>query len=397
MSAWGRSSSLLPDAVDSAGPPTRRPIRYLSPMSDLSDDDCEDDAMSVTSFPPFSAGPSSVSSHTTHPQDDASMRSASPAPSVWSMTSSLRRQAYRHEYGRGLNNYSDIYSLPADDDEYERLDKQHEMFKVIMGKYPPPFDDVMRDNTPGEPKACLDLGCGSGSWIMEVAREYPNSSCVAVDLVPMQSTTMPPNCRSEVDDVNLGLEHFYGDFNVVHARLISSGIKDYHGLIEHISRVLRPGGLLDIMEFDFCGYDEHHKRIEPSVDGNIQAPWWPQWLAFLRDAAKNRGGAVDAATYLHDWVREHRRFENVVYREFWVPSSPFLSDPFWRQMGLCMREDILEFMRSGRPLLLGSGMPEALLNQIEQNAIRELMEARTPVYIRCQYVYATRKHPQPRA
>ena len=54
-------------------------------------------------------------------------------------------------------------------------------------------------------------------------------------------------------------------------------------------------------------------------------------------------------------------------------------------------------MRSGRPLLLGSGMPEALLNQIEQNAIRELMEARTPVYIRCQYVYATRKHPQPRA
>ena len=59
-----------------------------------------------------------------------------------------------------------------------------------------------------------------------------------------------------------------------------------------------------------------------------------------------RGGAVDAATYLHDWVREHRRFENVVYREFWVPSSPFLSDPFWRQMGLCMREDILVSFRS---------------------------------------------------
>src|SRR6201996_8927343 len=32
-------------------------------------------------------------------------------------------------------------------------------------------------------------------------------------------------CRSEVDDINLGLEHFYGDFNVVHARLISSGVR----------------------------------------------------------------------------------------------------------------------------------------------------------------------------
>ena len=31
--------------------------------------------------------------------------------------------------------------------------------------------------------------------------------------------------RSEVDDINLGLEHFYGDFNVVHARLISSGVR----------------------------------------------------------------------------------------------------------------------------------------------------------------------------
>lgn len=34
--------------------------------------------------------------------------------------------------------------------------------------------------------------------------------------------------RSEVDDINLGLEHFYGDFNVVHARLISSGVSSNH-------------------------------------------------------------------------------------------------------------------------------------------------------------------------
>lgn len=32
------------------------------------------------------------------------------------------------------------------------------------------------------------------------------------------------NNRSEIDDINLGLEHFYGDFNVVHTQLISSGV-----------------------------------------------------------------------------------------------------------------------------------------------------------------------------
>lgn len=43
-------------------------------------------------------------------------------------------------------------------------DKQHEMFKEVMGKYPPPIYEVLADDTPGEVKTCLDLGCGSGSW-----------------------------------------------------------------------------------------------------------------------------------------------------------------------------------------------------------------------------------------
>ncbi len=37
------------------------------------------------------------------------------------MTSSLRANAYKEEYGRGLNNYSEVYRLPADAEELERL------------------------------------------------------------------------------------------------------------------------------------------------------------------------------------------------------------------------------------------------------------------------------------
>jgi len=43
-------------------------------------------------------------------------------------------------------------------------DKQHELIKLIMGAYPEPMAEVMADDTPGETKAVLDLGCGSGSW-----------------------------------------------------------------------------------------------------------------------------------------------------------------------------------------------------------------------------------------
>lgn len=37
------------------------------------------------------------------------------------------------------------------------------MFMEVMGKYAPPMYEVLAD-TPGEHKACVDLGCGSGSW-----------------------------------------------------------------------------------------------------------------------------------------------------------------------------------------------------------------------------------------
>ena len=44
-------------------------------------------------------------------------------------------------------------------------DKQHTLLLDIMGaKYVPPMAGIMADDTPGETKACLDLGCGSGSW-----------------------------------------------------------------------------------------------------------------------------------------------------------------------------------------------------------------------------------------
>lgn len=157
------------------------------PSFPLTMDDHLDDSFSDFESDIFSTR-STVSSATSH---DVSMRSGSPAPSMYSVTSSLRAASYRQEYGRGLNNYSEVYRLPADDEEFDRLgttsvkllheslrlihaDMQHEMFKKLMGTYPPPMAEVMADDTPGETKSVLDLGCGSGSWY---GRLSPYSQC----------------------------------------------------------------------------------------------------------------------------------------------------------------------------------------------------------------------------
>ncbi|KAK0214847.1 hypothetical protein IW262DRAFT_1475574 [Armillaria fumosa] len=318
-----------------------------------------------------------------------STRSVSPTPSVWSMTSSLRAEAYIQEFGRDLNNISEIYHLPADAEELERLDRQHEIFKEVIGKYIPPLPQAMADDTPGDTKAVLDLGCGSGAWIMEAAADFPHCNAVAIDLVPMQSLNMPPNCRSEVDDVNLGLEHFYGDFNVVHCRLISSGIQDYEHMIDQISHVLRPEGLIDLTEWDFHCYNEDFQRIELDDVTTVEKPWWPRWLAYLEMAVRRRGGDVDAATHIHDWVSRHPRFEDVIYNEYFIPATPWVTDSTLDlHIGVAMRENMQIFLKSGRPLLLGSGVPEQLVNELQVNAHKELLEDDTRYYIRVQSVYA---------
>ena len=85
------------------------------------------------------------------------------------------------------------------------------MLRMVMGRYPAPLPEVLRPE-PGLPKSVLDLGCGSGCWLLDVATDFPHTECVGVDLVPMQARRrpLPPNVRTEVDDINLGLEHFYG-------------------------------------------------------------------------------------------------------------------------------------------------------------------------------------------
>lgn len=42
------------------------------------------------------------------------------------------------------------------------------LIDVMGSKYVPPMASVMADDVPGEIKACLDLGCGSGSWFVNV-------------------------------------------------------------------------------------------------------------------------------------------------------------------------------------------------------------------------------------
>ncbi|KAL5533760.1 hypothetical protein ACEPAG_220 [Sanghuangporus baumii] len=377
------------------------------------------------------------------------LSSLSPQPSLYSLTESLKEQAVRFEYGRGVNTHSDVYKLAADEEEAQRLDQLHRLYQLVFGDYVPPFRAVLEDNDdPLRPKACLDIGCGSGAWILEVANAFPHVSCTAVDLVPLpaiipsliERTEIPSNLRFEIDDVCLGLEHFAGEFDVIHAQHISSGIKDYYRLIDDVALALRPHGLADFTENDWRLYDLNKQpvisttaeiwgtieppegwtgrgmarsgtspvRRVPKARASGPSPYLARFTTLASQAALKRGAHVESAVLLNRWISEHPAYEDVTYREAWLPVGEWLNsidvrscpdlnsttpEEFdrLRRIGTENAQGLVAFMRSARPLLLSTGVPEIVADQLTVKAIQELHEARTPLYLRAQNVYARKR------
>jgi trans-aconitate methyltransferase len=91
---------------------------------------------------------------------------------------------------------------------------------------------------------------------MDMARAFPHSEVIGVDVapVPVDPESVPPNCQFEIDDIQLGLTHFHqpqNQFDLIHARSVAIGIKDFRRTLRDVQCCLKPGGLLIWIELDF--------------------------------------------------------------------------------------------------------------------------------------------------
>lgn len=129
-----------------------------------------------------------------------------------------------------------------------------------------------------------------------------------------------------------------------------------------MSKVLRPGGLIIAMEWDFHCYDENRNQILVGTH-QLGSPWWPRWLAFAQLAVKTRGGSPDAASHLWSWISDHPAFEEVVVQDFWVPTSNWMrNDPKQMRMGATMRDDIC--VCTPLPCLITNYQPHTGISEI---------------------------------
>ncbi|KAG8953834.1 hypothetical protein FRC04_001464 [Tulasnella sp. 424] len=343
--------------------------RYI--RDDYADDELTGDEMGVREF-----------------SDES--RCSSPTWSIYSYESSVDHQRMLREiHGRVFNNTSEFYMLPADAPEHCRLDMQHEMLKKKMNGLWLRPDAVHRALAPKQTEvpSILDVGAGSGCWVLDVAKLFPHADVVGIDLAPANlNSPPPPNCRFECDDVNLGLEQYYGSFDVVNARCVSSGIADYRAFLEDVGQVLRPGGVFQSIECDLQLYDDQFRPITARTEDDPGFSWTQKIALASLCAMEARGPGIRAGPQIPKWLREMEGvWEETGEKVLWIPIGPWGEDSLGersRYVAELMRQDALRFTSSVRPLLLTAGYFEETLDLWTERVHDELRHLRKRMYIR---------------
>ncbi|KAG5815068.1 hypothetical protein H9Q74_011915, partial [Fusarium xylarioides] len=159
--------------------------------------------------------------------DDADSTYGSDRGSVYTASATSSIYDYQYENGRRYHAFREgQYVLPNDDQEQQRLDLQHHIWRLLLGgalhTAPLPNPD-----SPDEYRI-LDLGCGTGIWAIEMADEYPNATVAGVDLSPIQPDWVPGNCMFHVDDYEDEWTYRESEkFDYIHGRALSGTSADW--------------------------------------------------------------------------------------------------------------------------------------------------------------------------
>ncbi|KAF8456609.1 S-adenosyl-L-methionine-dependent methyltransferase [Terfezia claveryi] len=98
---------------------------------------------------------------------------------------------FNFTYANGRRYFSND---PNDESQQDGLDLYHHIFLSLLGGklYTAPLVN---------PQKVLDVGTGTGNWALDFAAENPQANVIGIDISPIQPSSVPENCRFEVDDM----------------------------------------------------------------------------------------------------------------------------------------------------------------------------------------------------
>uniref|UniRef100_A0A1D1YNP8 Ubiquinone/menaquinone biosynthesis methyltransferase ubiE n=1 Tax=Anthurium amnicola TaxID=1678845 RepID=A0A1D1YNP8_9ARAE len=104
----------------------------------------------------------------------------------------------------------------------------------------------------------LDMGCGTGLWLIDVASKFPTTQFIGVDILPLIPKRYPPNVEFIQADIKVRLPFPDSCFDFIHMRhmLFYFTERDWMNyVIPELLRILKPGGFLELSEADIEWYN----------------------------------------------------------------------------------------------------------------------------------------------
>ena len=157
----------------------------------------------------------------------------------------------------------DDYILKRDYTATIRLNTQHYIWNQQLGYNLHP--EIPR---PKNGSKIADVATGTGVWLLEAARDYPNAQCDGFDISLAQCPPqpwLPPNVHFYPWDIFIPpSENLSGIYDVVHIRLLTLVIQqDPVPVIKNVAKLLKPGGYIQWDEMDIT--DSIVARVNDSI------------------------------------------------------------------------------------------------------------------------------------
>ncbi|KAL1989585.1 hypothetical protein VTN49DRAFT_6782 [Thermomyces lanuginosus] len=232
-----------------------------------------------------------------------------------SLTSSVLE--YRHENGRRYHGYRDgSYLLPNDEKENDRLDMLHEFFLQVLHRklYLAPIKS---------PQRVIDLATGTGIWAIDFADQHPQAQVIGCDLSPTQPSLVPPNVKFLIDDIESEWAYESDPFDFIHARNLLVSIKDYGKLVKQCYRSVKPGGWVEIQDYDGYPYSE---------DGSFKGTELQRYYDEVFSAFDDAGYETRPGPKLEQWFKD-AGFINIHVEKFVLPYGVWPKDKHLKTLG----------------------------------------------------------------
>ncbi|RIA91283.1 S-adenosyl-L-methionine-dependent methyltransferase [Glomus cerebriforme] len=245
---------------------------------------------------------------------------------------------FRFIGGRRYHNVTNSkYFLPNDLTELDRLEKQHYLFRHIwQGNFSAPIREKLQQK---ENHACvLDVGCGPGTWVTDMAFEYPSAIFIGVDISPIfPSDQKKPENATFLQNMLDGLPFEDNTFDFVYQRSLASAISEdqwKNDVIHELYRVTKPGGWIELME----------PEIFSPKKG--EAPNYHKFSRALIDFLAALGINGFISSQLENILKGTKLFKNIQREEHSTPIGQWGG-----RLGELMCDDIIECGEACKPAL----------------------------------------------